>query len=130
MTATAAASMSARTAGQLRGWLSVRHSLGTEAAGLGPEDLIRPVLESWASDSGKLDNAVELLTRAGRDVRHALAILVPEAWEQHRDMDPELSGFYRFHRRGRTKVRLEWRLLMMTHNLTKVHRHQLAAAGA
>jgi hypothetical protein len=40
------------------------------------------------------------------------------------------SGVYRFHRRGRTKVRLEWRLLMMTHNLTKVHRHQLAGAGA
>jgi transposase len=40
------------------------------------------------------------------------------------------SGVYRFHRRGRTKVRLEWRLLMMTHNLTKVHRHQLAAVGA
>jgi transposase len=40
------------------------------------------------------------------------------------------GGFYRFHRRGRTKVRLEWRLLMMTHNLTKVHRHQLATVGA
>ena len=40
------------------------------------------------------------------------------------------SGVYRFHRRGRTKVRLEWRLLMMTHNLTKVHRHRLAAVGA
>jgi transposase len=40
------------------------------------------------------------------------------------------SGVYRFHRRGRTKVRLEWRLLMMTHNLTKAHRHQLAAAAA
>jgi hypothetical protein len=40
------------------------------------------------------------------------------------------SGFYRFHRRGRTKVRLEWRLLMMTHNITKVHRHQLAATAA
>jgi len=40
------------------------------------------------------------------------------------------SGVYRFHRRGRTKVRLEWRLLMMTHNLNKVHRHQLAVAGA
>ena len=26
-------------------------------------------------------------------------------------------------------MRLEWRLLMMTHNLTKVHRHQLAAVG-
>jgi transposase len=40
------------------------------------------------------------------------------------------GGFYRFHRRGRTKVRLEWRLLMMTHNLTKVHRHQLSTVGA
>jgi transposase len=40
------------------------------------------------------------------------------------------SGFYRFHRRGRIKVRLEWRLLMMTHNITKVHRHQLGATAA
>jgi transposase len=40
------------------------------------------------------------------------------------------GGFYRFHRRGRTKVRLEWRLLMMTHNLTKLHRHHLSAVGA
>ena len=36
----------------------------------------------------------------------------------------------RFHRRGRKAVRTEWRLLMTTHNLTKLHRHQLAAAGA
>jgi hypothetical protein len=36
----------------------------------------------------------------------------------------------RFHRRGRIAVRTEWRLLMATHNLTKLHRHQLAAAGA
>jgi hypothetical protein len=40
------------------------------------------------------------------------------------------SGFYRFHRRGRIKVRLEWRLLMTTHNLTKLHGHRLAAARA
>jgi hypothetical protein len=40
------------------------------------------------------------------------------------------NGLYRFHRRGRIKVRTEWRLLMMTHNLGKLHRHQLAAAGA
>jgi transposase len=36
----------------------------------------------------------------------------------------------RFHRRGRVAVRTEWRLLMATHNLTKLHRHQLATAGA
>ena len=40
------------------------------------------------------------------------------------------NGVYRLHRRGRVKVRTEWRLLMTTHNLTKIHRHQLAAAGA
>jgi hypothetical protein len=40
------------------------------------------------------------------------------------------NGFYRFQRRGRSKLRLEQRLLMMTHNLVKAHRHQLAAIGA
>jgi hypothetical protein len=36
----------------------------------------------------------------------------------------------RFHRRGRAAVRTEWRLLMATHNLTKLHRNQLATVGA
>jgi hypothetical protein len=36
----------------------------------------------------------------------------------------------RFLRRGRAAVRAEWRLLMTTHNLTKLHRHHLAAIGA
>jgi Transposase DDE domain len=39
------------------------------------------------------------------------------------------NGVHRFLRRGRDKVRTEWRLLMTTHNLTKLHRHQLAAVG-
>jgi transposase len=38
--------------------------------------------------------------------------------------------FTQFHRRGRGAVRTEWRLLMMTHNLTKLYRHQIATAGA
>jgi transposase len=39
-------------------------------------------------------------------------------------------GVTRFLRRGRTGVRTEWRLLMMTHNLTKLHSHQLATVRA
>jgi hypothetical protein len=39
-------------------------------------------------------------------------------------------GVTRFHRRGRTAVRTEWRLLMATHNLTKLYRHQIATVGA
>ena len=38
--------------------------------------------------------------------------------------------FDRFHRRGRLAVRTEWRLITMSHNLTKLHRHQLATVRA
>jgi hypothetical protein len=36
----------------------------------------------------------------------------------------------RFQRRGRSAVRSEWRLITATHNLLKLHKHQIAAAGA
>jgi transposase len=38
--------------------------------------------------------------------------------------------FERFHRRGRLAVRTEWRLIAMSHNLTKLHRHQIATLRA
>ena len=74
-----------------------RSSLGTVDAGLGPEELFRPVADHSSSDSGKLDNVVELLTRAGRDVRHVMAMLIPDAWENLCDMDPAVRGFYEYH---------------------------------
>jgi transposase len=40
------------------------------------------------------------------------------------------KGVTRFLRRGRVKVRTEWRLHMMSHNLTKLHNHQIAALAA
>jgi len=36
----------------------------------------------------------------------------------------------RFQRRGRSACRSEWRLITATHNLLKLHRHQIAIAGA
>jgi glutamate synthase domain-containing protein 2/glutamate synthase domain-containing protein 1/glutamate synthase domain-containing protein 3 len=74
-----------------------RGRLGTEDAGLGPEELFRPVLDPEDSDSGKLDSAVELLVRGGRDIRHAVAMLVPEAWEGQRDLPRGVRGFFRYH---------------------------------
>jgi hypothetical protein len=38
--------------------------------------------------------------------------------------------FTSFHRRGRAAVRTEWRLIMISHNLQKLHRHQIATATA
>src|SRR3990172_8435389 len=44
-----------------------------------------------------LDNALELLVRNGRDVRHALTMLVPEAWEGNEELDEEVRDFHRYH---------------------------------
>ncbi|MEA2716486.1 MAG: hypothetical protein QOI99_803, partial [Actinomycetota bacterium] len=77
--------------------MRARAVLGTEAAGLGPEELFHPVLDIEDSDSGQLDSAIELLTRGGRDIRHAVAMTVPEAWEGERDLDPVVRAFYRYH---------------------------------
>jgi len=77
--------------------MRARGVLGTWAAGLGPEELFRPLLDPEGSDSAKLDEAAELLVRGGRHVCHAMSMLVPEAWEETRDLDPEVRGFYEYH---------------------------------
>ncbi|HEX2850369.1 MAG TPA: glutamate synthase large subunit [Acidimicrobiales bacterium] len=77
--------------------MRARAVLGTEEAGLGPEELFHPVVDDDDSDSGALDSVVELVTRAGRDVRHTVRMLVPEAWEGARDLPPAVRGFYRYH---------------------------------
>ncbi|MGI8791846.1 MAG: glutamate synthase central domain-containing protein, partial [Acidimicrobiales bacterium] len=77
--------------------MRARAELGTEEVGLGPEELFRPVIEPGSSDSGQLDNAVEILVKGGRDIRHAVAMLVPEAWEGARELDAEVRGFYQYH---------------------------------
>jgi hypothetical protein len=68
-------------------------------------------------------------------MRHALGTdLGKVLYRQRRETVEPIFGhtkhnrkFARFHRRGRLSVRTEWRLMMTTHNLTKLHRHQLAA---
>jgi glutamate synthase (ferredoxin) len=54
-------------------------------------------LEEDGSDSAMLDNALELLVRGGRDIRHAAAMLVPEAWENDPELDEDARAFYRYH---------------------------------
>ena len=66
---------------------------------LGSDDdaLLSPVVDESGSDSAMLDNVVELLAHGGRDLRHALAMLVPEAWDGHMELDPAVRDFYRYH---------------------------------
>ena len=61
------------------------------------EELLEPLLDPLASDSAKLDAALELLVHGGRDLDHALAMLVPQVWEGRRDVHPDVRDFYRYH---------------------------------
>ncbi len=56
-----------------------------------------PILDLDGSDSAMLDNALELLALSGRDVAHALMMLVPEAWDNVPDLPPERKAFYYYH---------------------------------
>src|SRR6266536_1469109 len=85
-----------------RAWMRAREGdLGAGGLagpdGLDAEELLRPVLDPDGSDSAMLDNAVELLVRGGRDLRHALAVLVPAAVEHDPAAGDELRDFYRYH---------------------------------
>ncbi|MBX3179896.1 MAG: glutamate synthase large subunit [Candidatus Hydrogenedentes bacterium] len=58
---------------------------------------ILPILSSGASDSANFDNAFELLVRGGRDVAHAMAMMIPEPWSGHETMPDEKKAFYEYH---------------------------------
>ncbi len=67
------------------------------------EDVLRPIIDDAGSDSAMLDNAVELMVGEGeepgpgRDIRHALSMLVPAAWEGDLRLTEEVRDYYRWH---------------------------------
>jgi glutamate synthase (ferredoxin) len=60
-------------------------------------DHIKPIVDTDSSDTGRLDNVVELVALGGRDLRHTLKMLIPQAWEKDPDMPPAVKGFFRYH---------------------------------
>ncbi|MBV9081708.1 MAG: glutamate synthase large subunit, partial [Acidobacteriaceae bacterium] len=58
---------------------------------------LHPIIQPGVSDSASLDNAVELLTMAGRSLPHAMAMLIPEAWDADTTMPAEKRAFYEYH---------------------------------
>jgi glutamate synthase domain-containing protein 2/glutamate synthase domain-containing protein 1/glutamate synthase domain-containing protein 3 len=63
------------------------------------EDLkkLYPISFEHQSDTATLDNAVELLTMSGYPLAHAVMMMIPEAWEQHEQMDERRRAFYEYH---------------------------------
>ncbi|MBI4298610.1 MAG: glutamate synthase large subunit [Chloroflexi bacterium] len=56
-----------------------------------------PILTPGASDTATFDNALELLAMAGRSLPHAMAMLIPPAWERQENISPERRAFYEYH---------------------------------
>ena len=78
-------------------WMNARESvLRSDLFG---DDLkkIFPVINPGGSDTASLDNAVELLTLAGRELPHVMAMLIPEAWDADTTMPDEKRAFYEYH---------------------------------
>ncbi|MEU6152011.1 glutamate synthase large subunit [Actinosynnema sp. NPDC047251] len=80
-----------------RNWMDARES--ALATDLIPGDLERvfPVITRGASDSASFDEVLELLHLSGRSLPHAVLMMIPEAWENHAEMDPQRRAFYEFH---------------------------------
>ncbi|HEV3212968.1 MAG TPA: glutamate synthase large subunit [Acidimicrobiales bacterium] len=78
-------------------WMRARESKWRSPVFGGDVAKLRGVLDTDGSDSSQFDNALELLTMAGRGVEHAVLMMIPEAWHADTDMDPDLRAFYEFH---------------------------------
>jgi glutamate synthase (ferredoxin) len=80
-------------------WMRARETdLAHEAFG-DDVDRVTPIIDDPdQSDTASVDNALELLMQGGRDLPHALRMLVPEAWrgDEH-DADPDREAFYDYH---------------------------------
>jgi glutamate synthase (NADPH) large chain len=79
-----------------RNWMQAREALCESGLIPGLERAF-PVVTPGASDSASFDEVLELLHLAGRPLHHAILMMIPEAWENHRSMDPARRAFYRFH---------------------------------
>jgi glutamate synthase (NADPH/NADH) large chain len=80
-----------------RNWMRARESLlATESIG-GDLDRIFPTITPGASDSASFDEVLELLHLTGRSLPHALLMMIPEAWENHTELDEHRRAFYEYH---------------------------------
>jgi glutamate synthase (NADPH/NADH) large chain len=59
--------------------------------------MLLPITSPDGSDSANLDALVEMLVLSGRSLPHVLMMLVPEAWQDNKLMDPHRKAFYKYH---------------------------------
>ncbi len=79
-----------------RAWMEAREPvLSTER--LGDIKSIRPIIQPNMSDSASLDNVLEFLVMSGLSLPHAMAMLVPESFNDKNPISDDLKAFYEYH---------------------------------
>ncbi|MDR2253715.1 MAG: glutamate synthase subunit alpha, partial [Bifidobacteriaceae bacterium] len=78
-----------------RHWISARESqMRSDLIGaIGP---LRPICSKGESDSASFNSVLELVHLAGRSLPHAVLMMIPQAWENNAEMDPQVRDFYQF----------------------------------
>ena len=79
-----------------RGWMKARESVLSSDA-LGDIKDIRPIIEENMSDSASLDNVFEFLVMSGLSLPQAMAILVPESFNDKNPISEDLKAFYEYY---------------------------------
>ena len=79
-----------------RGWMKARESVLSSEA-LGNIKDLRPIVQEGMSDSASLDNVFEFLMMSGLSMPQAMAILVPESFNDKNPISEDLKAFYEYH---------------------------------
>ena len=79
-----------------RGWMEARESVLSTPL-LGDVKKIGPIIQPGMSDSASLDNVLEFFVMSGLSLPHAMAMLVPESFNDKNPISEELKAFYEYH---------------------------------
>ncbi|KAL6123089.1 hypothetical protein ACLB2K_075612 [Fragaria x ananassa] len=80
-------------------WMKAREGLlKCTELGLSKNELkkLLPIVDASSSDSGAFDGVLELLVRAGRSLPEAIMMMIPEAWQNDKNMDPDKRALYEY----------------------------------
>ena len=78
-------------------WMKSREVDATSSYWKDDIEKIKPFIDGYISDSGQLDNAIELLVRSGRTLAHSQEMLIPSAWENNPRFTKKQKAFYQYH---------------------------------
>ena len=79
-----------------RGWMQARESVLSSEA-LGDIRQISPIIQPGMSDSASLDNVLEFFLMSGMSLPHAMALLLPESFNDKNPIPEDLKAFYEYY---------------------------------